>query len=242
METSDIIKILGITSGPQIILLFLVVIWGKRFVEYFFNKTIELKKFELGKNLESHRQFIEQENKLIQLSLDKNLENYKSKLEVLKLEFQVQLSQLYTKRYEIIAELYKHLSELNASLLDMTSSIHPIIADAEKEEKERIDRANNAFYHFSTHYIPNKIFFPKAISDKLDHIQKFHWSKSWDYQYIRNEVLRKNIPHETWKEFFGKSIELSQKVREEIPVLLEEIETEFRQLLGVIPVNHEILK
>ena len=55
----------------------------------------------------------------------------------------IQFSNLHPKRTEILETIYHKLTELNASMVDLTRKIHPIIENEEKEE-ERIIRANKA--------------------------------------------------------------------------------------------------
>jgi len=233
MDWNEIFKLIGITSGPQIILIIIIGFWGKKLIEYFFAKTIEIKKTELTQNLENYKQKIEHENKSLQLDLDKNLEIYKNKLEILRLEFQVQFAELHVKRSEIIVKLYGHLTELNSAMLDLTARIHPVIEDAEKEEKQRIQRVNKSFFDFSNYYIQNKIFFPKSTTEKLDKIQKFTYDKAWDFTYLNNRLKSGQMIESSWKTFYKESQTISEEVKKEIPTALEDLENEFRDLLGV---------
>ena len=233
MEWNELFKIIGITTGPQIILVIIIGFWGKKLIEYFFSKTIEVKKKELEQDLENHKQNLEQENRNLQLGLDKNLETYKNKLEVLRLEFQVQFAELHAKRSEIITKVYKYLTELNASMLTLTARIHPIVKDAEKEEQNRIEKANTAYDEFVKYYYPHKIFFPEFIAAKLDKIQSFVWDKSWDFNYIKSQIGNDKLNKISWKAFSDDLKKISKEVHKVIPEALIDLENEFRELLGV---------
>jgi len=80
MDWNELFKIIGITTGPQIILVIILGFWGKKLIEFFFAETVEIKKKELEQNLENHKQSLEQENRNLQLELDKNLEAYKNRM------------------------------------------------------------------------------------------------------------------------------------------------------------------
>lgn len=233
MDWSELFKIIGITTGPQILLVIIIGFWGKKLIEYFFAETIEVKKKELEQDLENHKQNLERENRNLQLSLDKNLEAYKSRLEILRLEFQVQFAELHAKRSEIIAELYKYLTELNASMLNLTARIHGVVQDAEKEEQKRIERANKAYIEFYNYYYPHRIFFSQIIASKLDKIQAFVWDKAWDFNYIKGQIGSGQLDPSSWKSFSDDLKKISKEVHKEIPDALKDLEDEFRELLGV---------
>jgi|AntAceMinimDraft_15_1070371.scaffolds.fasta_scaffold17947_3 hypothetical protein len=233
MEWNEIIKILGITTGPQIILVIILGFTGKRLIEYFFAETVEIKKKELEQDLENHKQNLEQENRNLQLGLDKNLETYKNKLEILRLEFKVQFAELHAKRSEIISVLYKLLSELNRAMLNLTARGHMVHGDADKEEQERFENANNAISEFSKFYSPHKIYFTNETAVKLDKIQEFLWGKAWDFSFIKSRIKDGNLQATDWKQYSKELREISESVSEESKSTMIDLENEFRDLLGV---------
>ena len=60
--------------------------------------------------------------------------------------------------------------ELQSAMVDWTTSIHLIYEDAEKEEQERIKRANNALNDFKNFYIVNKLFFSRSFCNYIDEV------------------------------------------------------------------------
>jgi hypothetical protein len=233
MDWNEIFKIIGVTTGPQIILVIILGFSGKRLIEFFFAETVEIKKKELEQNLENHKQGLEQENRNLQLELDKNLESYKNRMEILRLEFQVQFAELHVKRSEIIATLYKYLTRLNLTMLEMTAPGHFVKKDADKEEQERLDNAAKAYLDFREYYIPNKIYFEPAVTGKLDNILNFFWDKAWNFNFIKERINTGQIGHEEWKQYSKELKEISSDVRTEAEKSLVELENEFRDLLGV---------
>jgi hypothetical protein len=118
-------------------------------------------------------------------------------------------------------------------MLSLTARIHGVVEDAEKEEQERIERANKAFYDFNQYYFPNKIFFSESLISKLDKIQSFIWDKVWDFNYIKNRIKGERLEPNTWKSFSDDLKKISTDVHKVIPETLIDLENEFRELLGV---------
>ncbi len=232
MEWINILKTLGFTTAGQILLLIVIGFWGKKMIEYFFGESIELKKKELEQGLQLHKQRLEQENNILKLDIDKNLEAYRNKLEILKLEYQVQFSKLHEKRSEVIESVYQKLVRLNIAMLNLTAFVKPIIQNAEKEEQERLIEANEAFFDFQKYYSETKIYFQPDTCSILDRLKKYFWDSAWDYTEI-SRMKSFGAAGPDLKESYKKASEAGKFVREEIPKVLELLENDFRRLLGV---------
>ena len=196
----DLLKYLGVSAVPQVLLLIVIGFWGKKLVESFFAKGIEIKKIEL------------------QNELDKN---------------KILFSNLHSKRTEIIETIYYKLTELNASMVDLTRRIHPIIENGEKEEEERILRANKALFDFRDFFLPHKIYFEKELAQKIENVHKMYWDKGWDFNYMNSRMRSGEMLRETWREFYEQSKKITESIDVDIPPILEELEEDFRELLGV---------
>ena len=212
-----------IKLGAPAIYLLAIIFLGKNIVEFFFNKTIELKKAELKQNLENHKKDIEQENKNFQHQLDSKLQ-----------EFNIKFSSLHSERAEVIKQLYVRLIELQSSMFNYTRRAHVVVEDGKLEKKERIDRVNKALKEFSNYYFPNKIYFNVALALKLDSLINSYYKTGWDFTdvvyYIENKF---DLEREEIKSNFEKMKELSSKVETDFPPLIEKLENEFRNILGV---------
>lgn len=209
-------------SGPSTILLFVGLIWGKGFIKYFFDETIELKKLELNHELEIYRSQLEQQNKSFQHSLDTKLN-----------EFNIRFSSLHQERAEVIRQLYYKLVELQSSMFNLTRRAHLVINNAHKEEDERLERMNKALQDFNNYYLPNKIYFNSEITNKLNNLSKEYWDKGWDYSFISKQFKEGSIPRDLFDEYFEKSKSISNIVEKDFVKLIEELENDFRQILGV---------
>jgi len=209
-------------NGPGVLIIFAILLFGKKLIEYFFDETIELKKTELNQNLENHKNKLEQENKEFQHLLNIKLD-----------EFNIQFSKLHQERAEIIKSMYQKLIELQSSMTVFTRRIHPIINDEQQERKERLERVNKAIKDFNNYHLLNKIYFKKDLDKKLAHLSKEYWDNGWDFATIENAFNEKEVQKELFKEYYEKSKLISEKVKYDFPKLIEELEDDFRILLGV---------
>ena len=210
------------TNGPNAFFLLAVLVFSKKLIVYFFDETIELKKAELNQDLENHKKELEQQNKDFQHSLDLKLN-----------EFNIRFSKLHQDRAEVIKELYHKVIDLQSGMTVFTRRIHPIIEDADKENEERIERVNKGFDEFINFYLPNKIYFDRKLAEKLDFLAQQYSDKSWNFGYLSNRIRNENIPAEVYKDFSEEMKEISNFVADEFPKVIEELEDEFRSLLGV---------
>ena len=140
----------------QVLLIPIILFFSKQLISYFFNKTIDLKKAELAQNLENYKKEIEQENKNFQHQLDAKLQ-----------EFNIKFSTLHQERAIIIKDLYIKIIELQSSLLKITQDEQSNNQNVKNNDKEKIDRFNNAFIEFNNSYYTNKIYFSELFHRQL---------------------------------------------------------------------------
>lgn len=224
---------LALTSGPAVLLVAAGLVWGKNIIEYFFSEMVAIRKLELDQDLEIHKNELAKEKASFDGELNKALELHKNELEIVKQEYQVQFSHLHQERASVIKQLYAKLLELHSAMVFFTRTMHAVINDAEQEEKERIDRLNTAYADFKNYYLPNKIFFSKAVAAQLDKLCEEYWSKGDDFARTQQFFKSKSIPAESYKYFTEKMNEISDYVIKTLPPLIEELESEFRNILGV---------
>lgn len=210
-------------SSPSVFILLILIFFGKNIVEYFFSQSIEIKKKELAQNLENHKSHLEQENRIYQHTLDTKLN-----------EFNIRFSKLHEERANTIKELYTRLVRLHAATVTLTRSIQPIFENPEKEEKQRLENVNNTLNEFQKYYLVNKIFFEKNLADRLDKIAKEYWKKNWDYATILRMFREDSISDEFYKKMVENSQKITEAVDKDFAKSLEELESEFRKILGVI--------
>lgn len=213
----EIFKFIGIYTAASVSIAGMIGYLTKRIIEQLLNKDLE--KFKT--NLVS-------QNQIAKVKFDKEMESYKSELNLIS----SRQSLLYSKRSEIIIELYQKLVELHNSMLDMTARIRMVTGkNQETIQKEEFDRINktgdlgNGFFKF---YQINKIYFTTDICKLIEIIQNKLKESHSDYSF-------KNIwglPHSEMTH--EKAIRANEKVKDEIPKLMENLENEFRKSIGVI--------
>ncbi|SDG82248.1 hypothetical protein [Psychroflexus sediminis] len=209
-------------NGPGVLIILAILLFGKKMIEYFFSKTIELKKTELNQKLENYKTKLEQQNRDFQHDLDLKLN-----------EFNIQFSKLHQDRAEVIRQLYHKIIELQSAMTVFTRKVHPIIKSAEKEKKERLDRVNKAIHNFVNYYMPNKIYFDKDLAKKLDNLSNEYRTKGWDFAQMSSHLSEYKMAKGSYDIYQKKLDKISDIVIKEFPKIIEELEDEFRTILGV---------
>lgn len=234
MDWIEVLKVLGFSTAGQILLLIAFGFWGRKLIEYFFSESIELKKVELQQMLELHKQKIEQENELMKLNIDKELEGYKNKLEILRLEHQIQFSKLHEKRSEVLEEIYHKLFDLNQSMVDLTLFIRPSLKDPTNEENELFLKTNQTFREFTTYYKKHKIYLTQETCIILDKLVRYYWTISVDTAEAKNAKNLVPLDHSYFQDAMKRYRDAFKELRDEVPKVLILLENDFRKILGVI--------
>lgn len=184
-----------------------------------------------NRNLEKYKQELDIIIRGYQLTLDSDLERYKSDLSL----HLTRQTTLHDKRLGIIDEMYKKLVVLDSCMLSMTG-IHLVIEDGEAENRERIDRAQEAFVEFNNYFLYNKLYFSNSVSELLEKVRSEYRSANQDF-FGPNRLLSFTGGQPS-PEAYRLAVEVSQaaseRIRNEIPIILELLENEFRKLLGVV--------
>jgi hypothetical protein len=110
---------------------------------------------------------------------------------------------------------------------EMTALMKPIIQDADKEENDRIENAGKSYNDFLQCYLDNKIFFSKDTCILLDSLREKYFDSYWDY------TITHRIGSKDFNFNYEHAKKASETVRTQIPPVLENLEVEFRKLLGV---------
>lgn len=171
-------------------------------------------KNEYDQKLETHKAELKAKS-------DIEIERLRSQLNVTAAERQIKFSRLHEKRAEIIAEAYSKLRELLFALNDYVK-IYEMSGGPPREERYKtLINTHRAFYDA---YSLKLIFFPKAVADKLDSINK-------DCLVAGNE-FRLFVDIGDHPDKTKKWIAIVEAVEKKILSALRDLEDEFRQLLG----------
>lgn len=222
-EIIELLTKVGVSTAGQLLTLIVLGFFGKQIIQYFLSSTVELKKTELGKELESHKQALSAQTELYKLDLTKVLETHKSDLALLN----AKSSKLHDVRLQIIAKLYQKVSILEKCFKEMTARIRIVQGDSGQEELNRITKAGEAFNDFSDYYNENRIFFSEETCSSLDKLREHLWNAHWDYTFKQRmgvDDIKMN------REYFDKAATVVEK---DLPIVLKQLDKNFRQLLTV---------
>lgn len=183
-----------------------------------------------NRKLEKYKQELDFTIRSYQLTLDTDLQRHKSELD---LHLSRQTS-LHEKRLLIIDEMFKKLITLDSAMRDMIG-IHLVIEDGEKEQNERVTRAQQAFSDYNNYYLFHSLYFNKATSELLENVRKEYFSANWDFFELKrlNSFTGGRTSKEGVQHAYEKIESSSKRIREDIPKVIENVQEEFRKLLGV---------
>jgi len=178
-----------------------------------------------SRKLETYKQELDFTIRSYQLTLDTDLERYKSEAS---LHFNKQTT-LHERRLTIIVEL-------DLSMRAMSSIVQFVVEDAKKEDEERVNTAQKAFHDFEMYLLLNKLYFNDSTVSLLENVRTEYRSANWDYfeprrmESISGGELTKEERRDSWK----KMINASKRISEDIPNIISPLKIEFQKLLGVI--------
>ena len=171
---------------------------------------------EYDQKLESHKAHLRADSEVA-------LERLRADLSIAAMERQVQFSRLHEVRAEVIAETYARLTELHIKLGDYVKLFEPA---GDKSKEERRKAVHEAHEYFISYYPQKRIFLPVSEVEKIDAINQESVAAFYSFFY-EIEAYQDRGGHDTkrWLEIF-------KKVKEDMPVALDDLAREFRGLLG----------
>lgn len=206
----EILENLGIFAIFSATITYLI----QRLSQYFIDKRFKAYELELQYKSERYKH-----------SLDLSLEVHKSDLNLL---FE-KSTKLHDRRLTLITKLYKHLVNLQYAMSVMTKQWKLSSGNKEKDEemdRERIEKAAICYDKFSKCYSENKIFFSTDTCMLLDEIRTQFYDSHWDYTSKGRFGLSESFTREL-------AMKASEVVEKNIPPVLKELETDFRNILTV---------
>ena len=199
-------------SGVLSTLLASIVLWlGRAWISERLRHSI---KSEYDAKLESHKSQLKAQN-------DVELERLRSELNLRATEHQVTFSRLHERRADVIAQTYSLLRVAHDAIRDYTKVFEPA-GDRTREERRKIAaEAQNAYYSY---YSKNQIFLPKPAAKLLDKLNR-------ETVTIFNRFLFL-VDRKPDGGGFDEWMKISEQVEGAYQAALDELETEFRKMLG----------
>jgi hypothetical protein len=171
---------------------------------------------EYDQKLETHKAQLKSQS-------DIALERLRSDLSIATIEHNIQFARLHEKRAEVIAETYARLTELHVALGDYVKIFEPAGDKPKEERRQAVHKAHEAFI---TYYRTKRIFIPETSVTKIDTINQESISAFYSFFYeIEMPLAQGGHDTKRWLEIFNK-------VKDEMPIALKELERDFRMLLG----------
>lgn len=166
----------------------------------------------------SVRSFFDLRLEEIKKEHSKELSQFQTELNHLKSKENIKFAKLHEKRFEVLAEIYKHINYLVVAL---QNSIIPLKTSEknvsfEENEKKLLNDYRLVMFGFYEYFAINKIYLSVNIADLID-----------------NLVMQSNIiVSENVKNKGQGGMEVYNKLKEIVIPIKNEIEIEFRKVLG----------
>ncbi|WP_433766022.1 hypothetical protein [Flavobacterium ginsenosidimutans] len=161
----------------------------------------------------------------------KELSQFQTELNYLKSKESFKFTKLHEKRFEVMAETYKYLTDL---LIKLRVYVAPLKGDPNDETAEEINHKQSIDYHdahnkFYEYYSFNKIYFNDEIEELLE--KYLASSLEISNQHFKKEYLTREGTFLKAKVYISDGTAY-EKVRELIEPIQFEIKNKFRELLG----------
>jgi hypothetical protein len=162
---------------------------------------------------------------VIGLMLNKDLEKFKSDLEMQVTAYRIRYERLHAERVEVIKEVYKKISNAYLSLRIL---INPWQGIKEPTIEEKNANATKLFNELFLYFQENRIFIEEELAQEIDTLLK-KFSEAWNQfqlsQMEQNDDNRKEVIQD-WKDAW-------KNIDEEVPKVKAQLENKFRGILGI---------
>lgn len=161
----------------------------------------------------------------------KELSQFQLELNYLKSKESFKFTKLHEKRFEVMAETYKYLTDV---LIKLRLYVAPLKSGLNDETAEEINHKQSCDYHdahnkFHEYYSFNKIYFNDEIEELLE--KYLASSLEISNQHFQKEYLAREGRILNTKVYISDATAY-EKVRELIEPIQWEIKNKFRELLG----------
>lgn len=154
----------------------------------------------------------------------RDLENHKSELARADFEHRERFSLVHQRRADVIATLYGKIAKTRSVAADLVG----ILQHGGQSLMEKKRKTADVYNDMTGYFYENRIFFPYETSDKIEAlVAAIHHSLiDFDTAQMGNDDYAHD-PSGLWVQAF-------KRLRDDVPPILEELEREFRELLGHI--------
>lgn len=169
----------------------------------------------------------------VKRDFNEKLEELKSSLAKENISHQIEFEFLHRRKAEVAIEIYQKLQELYYSAYDRTRKIHLVLEDANKEERTRRERLNNAIEEFRDYFIKNQLYFSKRFCRDINEILRDFWRMTQEYNFKQESIRSGTLDSEDMTEYLELLDKISNEITTKIPVQLSKIENQIRKILKI---------
>lgn len=173
-------------------------------------------KHEYDEKLETHKSQLKAQS-------DVELEKLRADLSIAAAERQFKFTKLHERRAEVIAETYALLQEVHSRLGDYVKVIETA-GDVPKDQRRQA--VPDAHKQFIAYYLKKKIFLPKVAVEKIDAIN-MESVRAFNEFFYGVEMVQA-----AQGDGVNKWFEIFTRVKDDMSGALEELEDDFRTVLG----------
>lgn len=171
--------------------------------------------------------------KIIDERSAKRLEKFKAELQSVAFENATKFSKLHEMRIQVIAELYRKLMDILGQLFDLKSDFRSTSQSTNQETINRFQSLDKMMDDFDAYIYENKLYLPLDLFSKLQKFISRSLITEFEFQDSFDNNNRIEVDLETYITRHRKHLlEASSILAEELLPLRNEIEVEFRKLLG----------
>jgi len=158
---------------------------------------------------------------------DVEMERLRNDLRIRSIEHEIRFRSIHERQAEVLAETYSCLYKLNKAVASYIAILEHQ-GDPSKEEKLKV--VSQMHDKFQSYFNPRKIFFPKTLGDRVMSVaNKFaEIANIFTRGQQREQRGSYSPPDEPdhWQKAYDR-------MKDEVPPLLEQLEQGFQRLLGV---------
>ena len=161
---------------------------------------------------------------IISQGFARDLQCYKSDLERENFEHRERFSLIHQKRADVISTLYGKIARAKSISADLVG----IFQQGGQSLIEKKKKAADIYNDMSSYFFENRLFLPHATAEKTENL----------VMTIRDVLIEFDTAQGGNEEYkpdqTGMWMQAYKRLRDEVPPILEELEDEFKDLLGFI--------
>ncbi len=154
----------------------------------------------------------------------RDIEKYKAELEQQNFEHRERFSTIHQRRAEVIANLYGKIARTKSVTADLVG----IFQQGGQSLLQKKEKASEVYNDMASYFYENRLFLPKTTAERAENL--INTLKEilieFDTSQMGNDEYKPD-PSGLWRQSY-------QKLRDEVPPILEELEEEFKEILGFI--------